>query len=659
MKNNQYLKSLFIVWGLLVTLISFTEAQSYNEGNLIYWKEINENNFAVDYRTQQSTVIYDACSIFSPHMDYLAHFNTQIPPTKIEFIELATGITTIEVDWQATVGQDLNGICYKSHWLDNESLVIPSQENIDDIYIVSRLSGEIVGPNFNTQTTYLIPQRDPKSMVPLVFSPSGEEVIYRYCENPDCIGNTSFIIYDISHETILVSLYGDLSDGGGRVLNPDEMFSWSHNGNYLAFEGLDSILVIYDMTRQIFLDLSYLPIDNDRLMRGNGGMKWSPDNQKIAFPIVNASRLNNNFDTGIFILDISTQTYGVIEIPEVDLPISTDGFEWTPDGNALLMINRENQLYRLNLTDLSIGFIDQDVNLLLSWYPSNELIPSITLTEPDVATIAESGVTDHYTLTLGTPPTAEVVVSVSGTDQVLVSPATLTFTPENWDVPQTVTVTAVDDSVVEGDHTAVITHSAVSADAGYNGISVASVTVNIVDNDVLPTDTPTFTPTDTDTPTPTDTATFTPTLTHTPTFTHTPTRTHTPTPDANPCDVSAAVPGLGWIVYVLNDSVAGPSLYAARSDHTTALRLTCAGGQWSDSYPVWSPDRTMIAFTRTNLQTSNSDLWLMRANYPAGAVALNAEVNTANHDETWPTWSPDGQWLVYASDEDGIVIYML
>ena len=65
----------------------------------------------------------------------------------------------------------------------------------------------------------------------------------------------------------------------------------------------------------------------------------------------------------------------------------------------------------------------------------------------------------------------------------MVSPSTLTFTPQNWDVPQTVMVSAVNDSVVEGMDTAVITHSAVSADAGYNGISVADVTVSIGDDD--------------------------------------------------------------------------------------------------------------------------------------------------------------------------------
>jgi hypothetical protein len=111
-------------------------------------------------------------------------------------------------------------------------------------------------------------------------------------------------------------------------------------------------------------------------------------------------------------------------------------------------------------------------------------LPTISLIESNsITSITESGSPDTYTLALGTQPTADVVVSVVGTDQISVSPSALTFTPQNWDVPQTVTVAAVDDSVIEGAYTAVITHSVVSADAGYNGLAVADVSVSIEDND--------------------------------------------------------------------------------------------------------------------------------------------------------------------------------
>ena len=45
------------------------------------------------------------------------------------------------------------------------------------------------------------------------------------------------------------------------------------------------------------------------------------------------------------------------------------------------------------------------------------------------------------------------------------------------------TVTAVDDALAEGAHTATIQHSAASADLNYNGITVPDVTVHITDND--------------------------------------------------------------------------------------------------------------------------------------------------------------------------------
>ena len=52
------------------------------------------------------------------------------------------------------------------------------------------------------------------------------------------------------------------------------------------------------------------------------------------------------------------------------------------------------------------------------------------------------------------------------------SPVSLVFTPSNWDTPQTVTVTAVDDAAIEGNHTGVITHSSTSSDTGYRNLTI-------------------------------------------------------------------------------------------------------------------------------------------------------------------------------------------
>ncbi|MEM7184721.1 MAG: hypothetical protein AAF518_27750 [Spirochaetota bacterium] len=61
--------------------------------------------------------------------------------------------------------------------------------------------------------------------------------------------------------------------------------------------------------------------------------------------------------------------------------------------------------------------------------------------------------------------------------------ASLTFTSSNWDTAQTVTVSAVDNSIVSGAVTSTIVHSITSSDSNYNGITVSDLTVSVSDND--------------------------------------------------------------------------------------------------------------------------------------------------------------------------------
>lgn len=108
----------------------------------------------------------------------------------------------------------------------------------------------------------------------------------------------------------------------------------------------------------------------------------------------------------------------------------------------------------------------------------------VTVTQSGGTTnVAEGGATDTYTIALTSAPTANVTITLNPGAQLSVAPAVLTFTPANFNVPQTVTVTAIDDFVVEGPHTGTITHTAASADPIYNGFVIASVTANITDND--------------------------------------------------------------------------------------------------------------------------------------------------------------------------------
>lgn len=111
-------------------------------------------------------------------------------------------------------------------------------------------------------------------------------------------------------------------------------------------------------------------------------------------------------------------------------------------------------------------------------------VKGVTVTQSGGATaVAENGATDTYTIVLNAAPTASVAVSIATGGQTSVSPTTLTFTTGNWDTPQTVTVSAVDDQAAEGAHSDTLIHTAVSADSGYNGIAIGNVSVTITDND--------------------------------------------------------------------------------------------------------------------------------------------------------------------------------
>src|SRR5206468_1861289 len=70
------------------------------------------------------------------------------------------------------------------------------------------------------------------------------------------------------------------------------------------------------------------------------------------------------------------------------------------------------------------------------------------------------------------------------TTEGTVSPASVTFTAANWNTPQTVTVTGVDDFVDDGDIAyTIVTAAATSTDGNYSGLNASDVSVTNTDND--------------------------------------------------------------------------------------------------------------------------------------------------------------------------------
>ena len=95
---------------------------------------------------------------------------------------------------------------------------------------------------------------------------------------------------------------------------------------------------------------------------------------------------------------------------------------------------------------------------------------------PTALTVDEGGSTS-YTVVLESEPTVRVRVSVSrtGDRDVTVGSASLTFTASDWDVAQTVRVSAGEDGDA-ANGTATMVHG-VSSSGDYGGEEAASVTV--------------------------------------------------------------------------------------------------------------------------------------------------------------------------------------
>ena len=91
-----------------------------------------------------------------------------------------------------------------------------------------------------------------------------------------------------------------------------------------------------------------------------------------------------------------------------------------------------------------------------------------------------------FTVELAVAPTANVTVNLSSSNTSVgtVSPATLTFTTADWNVPQTVTVTGVNDHQSGSVRYQVVFSPAVSSDSSYSGLTPASVSVTNLPSEV-------------------------------------------------------------------------------------------------------------------------------------------------------------------------------
>jgi hypothetical protein len=110
---------------------------------------------------------------------------------------------------------------------------------------------------------------------------------------------------------------------------------------------------------------------------------------------------------------------------------------------------------------------------------TNVDIPGVTVTPTDLALDTTAvNPTATYQVVLDTMPTDDVTITPITSDSAVTVSGPVTFTPDNWDRPQTVTLTA---PAGTAPHTAVINHEVTAGDADYLALNPGDVNVAVGD----------------------------------------------------------------------------------------------------------------------------------------------------------------------------------
>ncbi|MCL1465141.1 ExeM/NucH family extracellular endonuclease [Argonema galeatum] len=206
-----------------------------------------------------------------------------------------------------------------------------------------------------------------------------------------------------------------------------------------------------------------------RISRSGGG---SVGNLNVSYTVAGQAISNDYNPSLIGTATIATgQSFVDVAITPVD--------DNLVEGNETLTLNLvDTSDYNLGASNTAtVNIADND-------------IAGVTISKSNT-NVTEGGATDNYAIVLTSQPTNVVQVNVTPSNNQINlgagagNPLSLNFTPNTWNLPQAVTVTAIDDTQVEGNHTSNISHSASSSDSDYN-INIGNVAVNITDNDTQP-----------------------------------------------------------------------------------------------------------------------------------------------------------------------------
>ncbi len=226
---------------------------------------------------------------------------------------------------------------------------------------------------------------------------------------------------------------------------------------------------------------------------------WSNlDNDVSGLVIVSNQPLNTN-ETGLadsFTLRLSSQPEGdvlidllVSDTTEVSLDqalLIFDAVNWNNSQTVIVTGLDDldvdgNQSFQVNVSSSSTDLnYEQLPDSIISGVNADNDLAGITVIPEFGLMVDETGQQDTFTVVLNAQPQSSVTIQVISGDltEGLVAPSTLVFDDITWTVPQTVTVTGIDDGINDGNQLfSVIVQAAQSLDVNYDGLDPNDVSV--------------------------------------------------------------------------------------------------------------------------------------------------------------------------------------
>ncbi len=301
-----------------------------------------------------------------------------------------------------------------------------------------------------------------------------------------------------------INIHGDIVVGatvgglGGAVIspigiNPDGSFIYGQNGvdGVHIFEGHDFGGI--NDSRQISGSRPSTGRGRNRVPGGTVRFQYDPDGENledrlVADPFIaeSGNDLFSDVNEGGDVAFTIGRAYVYLEGLENPGPYALDQLVVfaSPDDEAKWLASNGAQPNGINdqgqiivRGDGSLGFFLTPISVTPD--------PGITATPDSNRVTTEAGGSAAFTVQLNTAPGGSVTVGVMSLDESegLAAVSSLTFDDTNWDLPQDVTVSGVDDSEADGDQEYFIELAVSDAPVGSDYENVAPVLVGVTNQD--------------------------------------------------------------------------------------------------------------------------------------------------------------------------------